>query len=192
MDRIFNTLQQNYATFLETADQSGGAVTRVEVELAAGGGNNLHYHPSFTESFRVLAGTLAVRLGEQELLLSPGDTAIAERGQPHCFSNPTERSTTFLVELRPGSANFEAGLRIIYGLACDGKTNAKGIPRNFLDMAAVAAIAETVPVGPISLLLPLLTFVARTGAGRRATARLVGTYCEGDRRAVARPLVTAG
>jgi quercetin dioxygenase-like cupin family protein len=43
-----------------------------------------HHHPHATETFQVLMGTLGLRIDDrQELVLGPGDIAIAHRGQVH-------------------------------------------------------------------------------------------------------------
>ena len=36
--RIYNPIQKDYATFLETSDETGGEHTLIEIEVAPGGG----------------------------------------------------------------------------------------------------------------------------------------------------------
>ena len=39
--RIYNPIQKDYATFLETSEESGGEHTLIEIEVAPGGGRRL-------------------------------------------------------------------------------------------------------------------------------------------------------
>src|SRR4051794_848397 len=47
--RFYNPVQKDYATFLETSEESGGARTLIQVELAPRGGNALHRHLTYAE-----------------------------------------------------------------------------------------------------------------------------------------------
>lgn len=180
MEKIYNPLQKDYATFLTTGSQSGGEVTKLEVELAPGGGNALHFHRAFSERFEVLEGKLVVQVEREMRTLGVGETALAERGVRHCFSNATASPTRFLVELRPASRGFENALRIAYGLASDGGMDPKSrLPKSLLHLAVLATMAETYPVGAAALFFPLLTMLARSKKGRRAEAELLSRYCNG-------------
>ena len=39
--RIYNPIQKDYVTFLETSDETGGEHTLIEIEVAPGGGRRL-------------------------------------------------------------------------------------------------------------------------------------------------------
>lgn len=108
--RIYHPIQKDYITFLETSASTGGIRTLAEIELAPGGGNMPHYHRAFDEHFEVLEGELEVLVGAQTHTLRPGDTKTASANTLHCFKNPTDKTTRFLVELRPGSTGFEQAL----------------------------------------------------------------------------------
>ena len=125
--RYYNPLQKDYVTFLETSEETGGERTLIEVEVAPGGGTDLHYHLTDDEHFEVLEGTLELRIGEAPLFLRPGDKATAYKTVTHYFRNPTNGPTRFLTELRPGSSGFEKMLKVGYGLAGDV---ANGASRN--------------------------------------------------------------
>jgi quercetin dioxygenase-like cupin family protein len=74
---ITNPLIGDTVTFLETSEETNGAYTLVEVTLAAGGGNGLHYHLDFDEEFEVIEGVLGVQCEKEILHLKHGQTAIA-------------------------------------------------------------------------------------------------------------------
>jgi hypothetical protein len=82
----------------------------------------------------------------------------------------------FITEVRPGSQSFEDGLRILYGLAADGQTNSKGMPRHPLKLAVVLSKSEVVPPGVIGLFFPLIRMIARSPAGKRMEAKLLDAY----------------
>src|SRR5262245_11401402 len=133
--RFYHPLQKDAATFLETVEESGGARTLLQVELAPGGGNALHRHMTYAEHFEVLEGRLVVSLDGIEHVLAPGDTAVAPAGMRHNFRNRTDGTVVFRVELRPGHRGFERAIQAGYGLAEDGRTRGDGTPKNVLELA---------------------------------------------------------
>ncbi len=63
-----------------------------------------------------------------------GEEASVPPGTPHRFFSDSSQPTTFRVTvLEPG--RLEDGLRILYGLARDGKVTKKGIPKDPLVVA---------------------------------------------------------
>lgn len=177
LDTIINPAQGDQITFLVTAAQSQGELIRMETVLSPGGRNQPHRHPSFSEAFEVLQGTLVVQLDERRHTVIAGQRVVAVPNTVHRFLNPTQETTTFITEVRPGSQSFEEGLRMLYGLAADGKVTSKGFPRNLLQFAVISSKSEVVPPGVIGLLFPLLRRLAGSPAGRRTEATLLSMYC---------------
>jgi hypothetical protein len=64
------------------------------------------------------------------------------------------------VKLSPGHEGFIKGIAILYGLAADGKTNKKGVPRSLTHLALFFSLADTIPTGGLSLLAPLFRWLA--------------------------------
>ena len=174
--RIYSPVQKDAAIFLETTEESGGRRTLVEVELAPGGGNQPHKHLRFSERFVCVEGELTVRVDGLLHVLHPGDEAMAEAGAVHNFANETDEVVRFNVELAPGDRGFEQMLQIGYGLAEDGLTNDKGLPKSLVSTAMLMDMSETRVVGPIRALVPLLKVLARVGRRRGADAALVERY----------------
>jgi len=136
--RYYHPGQKDYATFLETSEQTGGERTLIEIELAPRGSNTPHYHLTYDEHFEVLEGALEVQLGKASRILHPGQEAVAYKTVLHSFANPSDdEPATFLVELRPGHAGFEKALKVSYGLAADGLGAANGAPKNPYHLALV-------------------------------------------------------
>jgi mannose-6-phosphate isomerase-like protein (cupin superfamily) len=123
--RIYNPVQKDYVTFLETSAATSRERSLAEIELAPGGGNRVHYHKAFAERFEVLA-ELHVQVGKAIHILKPTQSAAALVTTLHRFFNPTAQPTRFLVELRPGHTGFEQAIQIAYGLAAAGKTTTDG------------------------------------------------------------------
>lgn len=74
--------------FLKSAAETGGAYTLIEVDLAPGGGNSLHTHSEFTETFTPVAGDLLVYDGKQERILKEGEKATIPLNVLHYFKKP--------------------------------------------------------------------------------------------------------
>ncbi len=70
--RIYHPIQKDYATFLETSQETGGERTLIEIEVAPGGGTTPHYHLTYAEHFEVLEGSLEVTVGEETRTLTGG------------------------------------------------------------------------------------------------------------------------
>lgn len=64
----------------------------------------MHQHNTHAEGCYVLAGSLAVTVGDQTHMLHAGQSAFAPRRTPHRFWNPTAEATTVLLIATPGCA----------------------------------------------------------------------------------------
>ncbi len=96
-----------------------------------------HVHREQEERFEVVSGKLGVRVGGQEVLLTPGQSGIGPPGVPHAWWNPSdEEEVRFLVGIRPG-LDVESMLETVLGLMRDGKTIGP-VPRNPLQLAVLA------------------------------------------------------
>jgi mannose-6-phosphate isomerase-like protein (cupin superfamily) len=182
--RLVNPVQGDVVTFLETSEETGGKRTLAELEVAPGGKVTPHYHLSYSERFRVLEGRLRLQIGDTRLVLQPGDEATVPIGALHTWANHGAQRAVAQIELRPGQPGFETALRVVYGLAADGRVGRSGVPRNPLHAALVLAWGDTRLPGAYSALeraLRLLAYLARRAAidrklkqryttGRRATA----------------------
>lgn len=149
----------------------------LRIALQPGGGNAMHRHRAMTEHFEAVEGTLTVVRGGERLQLAPGERADVPRGVPHHFANDTEDVIVFEVTLDP-AGRFEDTLRIVYGLAGDGRTTAGSVPKNPLDLAVLFAIGETYPAGvPIpvqrALFAPLVLLARLVRREERLMARYV-------------------
>lgn len=108
--------------------QSGVAHLTVSPHGAVAGE---HLHPQILERFLVVSGTLGTRVAGVERELGPSEQATAEPGTPHDWWNAGETDASVLVEVEgpdEQAARFEGMIATIFGLANDGRTDAKGTP----------------------------------------------------------------
>ena len=174
--RIYHPIQRDYVTFLRTAEETDGELLLIEVELAPHGGNALHRHLAFTETFEAVEGELHMHLGGRDLVLRPGERVAVPPGTVHRVYSRSDRPIRFRVEHRP-PLQWEQVLRMGYGLAADGKVNSKGVPKSLLQAALLFTMSDTYLAGvPIALQRaifgPLAALARRRGVDR-ALARYV-------------------
>lgn len=175
---VENPVIKDRVTFVRTSDETGGALTELIVELAPGGGNEPHYHTSFTESFTALEGRLGIQIGKEERLLEPGETATVEPGVVHRFFNPSDRFIKFRGVAEPGRVGGERFVEIAYGLAADGEVNAAGYPNRLSHVALLMEMGDMrMPGLAFKLATPLLHWVARRARRRGIEADLIARYC---------------
>jgi quercetin dioxygenase-like cupin family protein len=174
--RIYNPIQKDAVTFLETSAESNGRRALLELELAPGGGNSLHRHMTYGERFDVLEGTLTVEVSGTVHRLTCGEQAAAPAGAMHRFANETDERVVFRVEVTPGHPGFEHALQIVYGLASDGLVRPDGTPKSITHAALLIDLSETRVGGLIGLLTPLLKPVAWLARRRGIDRQLIERY----------------
>jgi quercetin dioxygenase-like cupin family protein len=86
-----------------------------------------HFHPTLAERFHVLRGQLGFLIDGRERVLGAGESARIPIGARHDWWQVGDEEAQAIVEVDPGDRFIEA-LGTIFGLACDGKTNDKGMP----------------------------------------------------------------
>ncbi len=174
--RIYNPVQDDAVTFLVTSEESGGERSLAELDVAPGGKVTPHFHLSYTERFAVIQGELTVQVGDVRHVLSRGEELTVPIGSLHSWRNESPERTVAELELRPGQPGFETSLRVIYGLAADGKVLKNGLPRNPLHAALLLEWGETRLPGAFALLERGLRLLARVARLARIDRKLVARY----------------
>lgn len=175
---IINPIIKDTVTFLQTAEESGGKITEADITLMPGGGNPLHYHKTYSETFTALEGELGVKFGKgKSKILKPGESYTVEPMSLHSFFNPTAHEIKFNVKCQPGNSGFENSLRIIYGLAGDGLTTHKSIPKSLKHTAIVLCMSDMNLPGLFTLLFPLLKRMANKAKTTGEEQMLIDKYC---------------
>jgi mannose-6-phosphate isomerase-like protein (cupin superfamily) len=136
-DTLTNPVTKERMTFLKTAAETNGDYVLIELNAAPGAVvAAAHVHPSQTETFEVLSGTLGAKLGREQVEARAGDVVVVQPRVAHKWWNAGDDTLVFRTEVRP-ALGFEQLVETMFGLAADGKTNEKGMP-NPLRLAVIA------------------------------------------------------
>jgi quercetin dioxygenase-like cupin family protein len=124
-------------------EETGGELLVADVYVRPGGAvAGEHVHPVIEESFTVVSGRVGFRLDGRESIAEPGERLRVPAGVAHDWWNAGEEEAHVVVEVSP-AARFEEAIANTFGLAQDGKTDAKGMP-NLLQLALLAREFEDV------------------------------------------------
>ena len=174
---IENPIIKDRVTFVRTSEETDGEYSEIVVHLSPGGGNEPHFHTSFSESFSPLEGRLGVLVGKERRVLEPGETATVPPGVVHCFFNPSDQFVRFKGEARPGHRGLEQFAQIAYGLARDGHVNKKGYPNRLTHIALLMEMGDVrIPGLAFRLLSPLFSWLASSARKRGVERDLIARY----------------
>jgi quercetin dioxygenase-like cupin family protein len=124
-------------------EESGGDLLVSDLYVSPGGRVAAeHVHPIINEWFTVISGKVGFRLNGRESVAEIGQRLHIPSGTVHDWWNAGEEEAHVVVEVSPG-ARFEEAISTTFGLARDGKTNAKGMP-NLLQLALLSREFEDV------------------------------------------------
>jgi mannose-6-phosphate isomerase-like protein (cupin superfamily) len=174
---IENPIIGDIVTYVHTANETNGEKTVLELKLFPGGGNGLHFHTAFDESFELIEGSLNVQVGNRKTKMAVGDKITAGKNEPYRFFADSDKSGTFKITLVPGHAGFENALAIGYGLARDGETNKKGIPK-FKYLPVLVTLSDTNMPGIFSMLGKYFARRANKPKSIKLQEDLMKKYCQ--------------
>lgn len=163
-------------TFVTTAAESGNRFSEMEIKLRPGGGNGLHRHLNFTETFIPIEGALEVQIGRNKLLLEPGEQYTVPIGVAHNFANPGSKPIRFRVMIEPGHEGFEYSLRMLYGLANEGRSEIKTWD-DLLRASVVLMISDMRLAGKQAFINPFLPMLYRLACRKGYDIDMVKKYC---------------
>jgi mannose-6-phosphate isomerase-like protein (cupin superfamily) len=173
---LVNPMYNDRALILKTSNETGGRYSLGELTVNPGGGNHLHIHTAFRETFTAVEGTLGVMFGKKKIFLKAGDSITVPLRTPHNFFNSGSKPVIAQVKLEPGHEGFEKGIAIGYGLAGDGLTDKKGTPKSFTHLALLIDLTNTRPSGAMSLMMPLIKWVANRARKKGIENELLEKY----------------
>jgi quercetin dioxygenase-like cupin family protein len=123
--------------FRKRARDTAGELLEMSLYLAPGGFiASPHVHPNQEERFEVEGAPVMFRVAGEERLYAPGEVAVVPAGVAHVWWNPSDAEAATLVQFRPALTT-ETFFETFFGLAADGKVNARGLP-NPLQMMVLA------------------------------------------------------
>jgi len=136
-DIFENPHNGNKLQFLITSAESKGEVLKVQVWTPP----NVpmppeHLHPLQTDAMEIVQGQMRVKIGDQEQILSAGEKIVVPKNTPHQAWTAGNTELIVIHELRP-ALKTEAFFETQLALAAQGRSNANGVPKNFLQFAAI-------------------------------------------------------
>jgi quercetin dioxygenase-like cupin family protein len=176
--RMFENPQtKERATLVESARDSRGQRSVLDIEVGVGGGVMGHFHDQHQERIQVLAGVLEVTVDGVTRQVPAGSEVVVQPTQSHLWRNasPTE-VLRFRGTFTPGHPGFEAALRVLFGLARDGQTRSNGFPKRLDDLALLVKWNRGLPSGPMKLLAPVLGWLARRAEASGRAEELLRRY----------------
>lgn len=124
-----NRIQGDRVVVREGGEDTGGERLVVDLYVRPGGAVAAkHVHSYITERFEVLAGTVRFHLNGRDEIAGPGRRVEVPPGAVHDWWNVGDEEAHVLVDIRPAE-RFELMIQNLYGLANDGKTDARGVPK---------------------------------------------------------------
>lgn len=174
---IFNPIFNDVCTFVHTAGEASGEYSEMDVTLGPFGGNPLHRHTAFEEIFTVREGILGLTVNGIDVTLRPGQSLVVKKNEAHRFFNAGAMPVKFNLQFVPGHTGAENMLRILYGLAQDGQTNNKGVPKSLTALAVLSDMGNSQLTGLMALLSPLLKLLAARGRRNGVERSLLDKYC---------------
>ncbi len=145
-------------TFTKFACETDWKLTEIDIVLQAGGGNDPHYHKTYSETFTAIEGELGVKIGKKKeiRILKPGESFTVPAMMIHCFFNPGKETIKFKVKIAPGHEGFEKTIMIGYSLIENGL-----LKKNFLrNMAVLLCMSDMNMPGVFSIIEPALKCIA--------------------------------
>lgn len=177
--KIINSVIKDTVTFVQTSDETNSKISELALTLMPGGSNFSHYHKAFTETFTAIDGALGLKLGGNEIkILQPNETYAVLPNQVHSFFNPGDKEIRFKITITPGHTGFENSLRILYGLAEDGFTDKKSMPKSLTHVAVIGSLSDSYLPGFMRFLSPILNFLARRATQSGLEKKLIDKYCQ--------------
>src|SRR2546423_5352881 len=134
-DTIESPVTGEKMTFLVTGNESTGQLLRIDMSVRPGGFVAAeHVHPLQQERFLIKAGQITLRIRENEQHYKVGDEVTIPAGTPHVWWNGGKEELRVILEFRP-AGRFDQFIATFFALAHAGKTDARGLPRNPLQLA---------------------------------------------------------
>lgn len=124
-----NRVQGDRFVVREGSEDTGGERLVGDLYVRPGGAvAGKHVHSYITERFEVVAGRVRFHVDGREEFAAPGEVVEVLPGVVHDWWNVGDDEAHVLVDIRP-AARFELMIENLYGLANDGKSDARGVPR---------------------------------------------------------------
>jgi quercetin dioxygenase-like cupin family protein len=126
---IRNVVTGEQWTSIARSQDTGGAHVEGRGHLPPGTSPpGIHRHPHQDERITVISGRIGVRVGDEEREYGPGESAFLPRGVWHDFWVLGDEPAETIGRAEP-ALGIEMILATLAGLAAEGLTNDRGLPR---------------------------------------------------------------
>ena len=112
-DIIRDPWHRQTVTFVTTARETDGELLAAEVRLGAGGSVPRHAHVRQDERVQVAEGTLVVRVGGRDQVVTAGEVVDVPRRRVHFIRNDGHADARFILEVRP-ARRMERAMRALF------------------------------------------------------------------------------
>jgi quercetin dioxygenase-like cupin family protein len=124
-----NRVQGDRFVVREGSEDTGGERLAGDLYIRPGGAvAGKHVHSYITERFEVVSGTVRIHVDGRDEIARAGEVVEVRPGVVHDWWNVGDDEAHVRLEIRPAE-RFELMIQNLFGLANDGKTNARGVPR---------------------------------------------------------------
>lgn len=132
----------------KAAEETGGRALVLEVHCPQGSpAQTAHLHNVWVETFEILEGTSAYRLGGEQRTLKKGEKVVMPAGVPHVHpwntgnGDMVYRQTSDFGAATPDAVTEVMGaLATLHGLALEGRIGKNGLPKNPLQLVATGLV----------------------------------------------------
>ncbi len=124
-----------------------------------------HVHPSSVERFHVLAGRIGIQVGKERGELDTGEFREVPAGTLHDWWQVGDEEAQVLVEVAPGE-RFTRLVATMFGLARDGRVDARGLPHLLQAAVSLDAYRDTLVLGSPPPAVQRVLFGALAPLGR--------------------------
>jgi len=152
--------------FTATAEDGGEDLLRFNWSSSPGGAIPEHVHPGQEERSLITAGEARFTVEGEERVVGAGEAIVVPVGVRHSESNRGAVEVEGVVELRPALHSRQMH-EAFAGLAADGATDARGAPKNPLQLGATLwhfrheSRVTSPPISVQNLVLPPLWALAK-------------------------------
>jgi quercetin dioxygenase-like cupin family protein len=163
---FFNPATGEWIEYTTTGEDSGDALVRFNWRSVPGGTITEHIHPGQEERFSIVTGNAHFTVDGEERWASAGETIVVPAGVRHSEGNLGSTEIEGVVELRPALRSKEFH-EAVGGLATDGRTTARGAPKNPFQLGATfwhfrhESRVTSPPIWVQNLMLPALWALAK-------------------------------
>jgi len=136
-DVIENPVTGETMRFVLTGAETAGELLRIDMGVRPGGFVAAeHVHPHQEERFQIASGHVTLRVDGTERVCGPGDEITIPAGTPHIWWNSGDDELRVTLDFRP-AGRFAAFITTFFAMAVAGKTNARGLPRDVLQLGVM-------------------------------------------------------